>query len=675
MKKFFERATKGNIRTKLIGGFLIVMACAATLFVVALYGMNAMGAASDAIAANTKQADQVAEIERLTNNQLQDYTNYALTYNKQMLTDAQALDKSISVQTAALTATMPPEQTPVVDAFVAAHETFSHNGASIAAIFVGGDAEGGNVAMKRWNTSEVKMLAALDSIKTQSAESTLAAQADAASAKNTSILLTVIIAALGTLVAVAISWILSTYISKAVTTMAQALRQIAMGDLSVKVKIGAGDEFEDMSHSYDKMHVYLQEMAGAANRIADGDLSVAVKANSEKDALGNAFVQMSANLVKLIGQVRESSNQLADASEQLATAANQAGQATQQVANASQEMAKGAQDQSVNSQESAKAVDQLSGVIVQISKNAQEQFSSVQKAVSSISDVFVATEQAAGIADLAAQSSKQAYEAAKLGAEKARLTLAGMEKIKLVSRNTAEKIEELGARSAEIGKIVAVIDDIAAQTNLLALNAAIEAARAGEQGRGFAVVSDEVRKLAERTATATKEIADLITNVQKGVQQATQVMAGGNQAAAEGYELASQAGDALQQILKSATEVNSQIVQISAKSRQVSSSVTELVKVVDSVGQITEQNTASTEQMSTNATQVSKSVEMVAAIAQQSSAATEQVSASAEQMSAQVGEMAASAQILSGLSEELRRSVSVFNVNEISEGTLVAAGA
>jgi methyl-accepting chemotaxis protein len=104
-----------------------------------------------------------------------------------------------------------------------------------------------------------------------------------------------------------------------------------------------------------------------------------------------------------------------------------------------------------------------------------------------------------------------------------------MNKIKDGTANTVKKIEELGARSTEIGKIVAVIDDIAAQTNMLALNAAIEAARAGDQGRGFAAVSDEVRKLAERTATATNEIIEFIDSVHRGIDEDTQVMGAGIQ--------------------------------------------------------------------------------------------------------------------------------------------------
>ncbi|MBN1189127.1 MAG: methyl-accepting chemotaxis protein [Dehalococcoidales bacterium] len=409
----------------------------------------------------------------------------------------------------------------------------------------------------------------------------------------------------------------------------------------------------------------INKVKNALQKMARADLTESVTINStdETGAMAKAYNETQKYLNELVGQLKESALQLTSASDQLAVAAKQSGESTQQVATSSQQMAKGAQEQSNNAQETSRSIGQLSEAIASLSSGATEQATSVQKAVSSITGVANTMSQVAENAAQAAKGAQLAAESANLGASNSKQTLAGMDKIKVSTGDVAKKIEELGARSTEIGKIVAVIDDIAAQTNLLALNAAIEAARAGEQGRGFAVVSDEVRKLAERTATATKEIAELISSVQKGVNEANEVMAAGSSAVSEGYEMALKAGESLKEILKTVSDVNSQVDQISSRAQDVNTATNDLVKIIDGVGRVTEQNTVATEQMSASATQVSKAVETVAGIAEENSAATEQVSASAQEMSAQVQEIVASAQTLKDMATTLEQSVAMFKVN------------
>jgi methyl-accepting chemotaxis protein len=271
----------------------------------------------------------------------------------------------------------------------------------------------------------------------------------------------------------------------------------------------------------------------------------------------------------------------------------------------------------------------------------------------------VASEQLVTAAKQSSESTQQSAKGALLpaesavsGVEKSTNRLAGMDKVKDASTEIARKMEELGTRSSEIGKIVAVIDDIAAQTNLLALNAAIEAARAGEQGRGFAVVSDQVRKLAERSAAATKEMADLVSSIQKGVKEVTQLTVNGSSALSESYKMAMEAGQSLESIMKAASEVNNQVESISNKTPQVNQSTNELVKVIDKVGSITQQNAAVTGQATGNAAQVSKAVE------------TDEISAPAQEISARVQETLGYARSLKEMAASLESSVAMFKIKK-----------
>jgi methyl-accepting chemotaxis protein len=227
----------------------------------------------------------------------------------------------------------------------------------------------------------------------------------------------------------------------------------------------------------------------------------------------------------------------------------------------------------------------------------------------------------------------------------------------------SQRVTDLGDRSGEIGKIVATIDDIAAQTNLLALNAAIEAARAGEQGRGFAVVADEVRKLAERSSVATKEIAGLVNGTQAGVREAVNAMQQGSREVEEGYKLAADAGGALDDILTRSQSVKRQVTEISVAAQALKDLGREMTETIQRINKIVEENAAATQQMTASAGVVSTNIETTAGVAQENSAASEQVSASTEEMSAQVEEALAAAQSLSEMSEEMERAVAFFRTN------------
>jgi methyl-accepting chemotaxis protein len=476
-------------------------------------------------------------------------------------------------------------------------------------------------------------------------------------------------ALLGFLSAVAAGFFITRSITLPLGLVVRISKSLAVGDLvrgmsdreKDKVRLRK-DEIGEVGAALDQVVGYLQETADVAATIAANDLTVTVQPKSEQDELRNAFSRMIASLNQSLGEVTQNANGLSTASVQLASSAEQAGQATNQISTTIQQVSRGITQEAEAITRTTGSIEQMARAIEGVARGAQEQAEATQSTSNITSQINIAIQQVAQNAQSVTQEAGKAAAAAQNGAGKVKLTLQGMQAIRSKVGLSAEKVAEMGHHSEQITVIVETIEDIASQTNLLALNAAIEAARAGEQGKGFAVVADEVRKLAERAASSSKEIGHLIKGIRRTVSEAIVTMQEGTQEVENGVLQANEAGAALESILQSTTAVTQQAEQAAAAAQHMGAAAAELVSAVDSVSAVVEENTAATEQMSAGSSEVTQAIENIASVSEENSAAVEEVSASTEEMSAQVEEVSASARSLEGMAQSMQSLVARFKL-------------
>jgi methyl-accepting chemotaxis protein len=340
---------------------------------------------------------------------------------------------------------------------------------------------------------------------------------------------------------------------------------LGRGDLTTKANVKTGDELGQLGETFnrtidrlqglvqtetdrDKMQHQVMDLLSVVSTAAEGDLTI--KAEVTADALGSVADAFNLMITGLTTLVTQASN-----------VANEIQRSTGDILHSADRMRLG----------------------------AEQQASQIRTASDAVNAMSLTTQRMAENAGAATQTSVKATQAAVKGGAAVSETIKGMQRIRATVQSTGKKIKGLGERSLEIGAIIEVINEIATQTNLLALNAAIEAARAGEQGKGFAVVADEVRKLAERAARATKDITGLIKGIQVETSEAVTVMEEGTREVEEGTKLADQAGAALREIEQIVKQTATLMTDITRAAADQVKSTESVVHTMGSISQLTQE--------------------------------------------------------------------------------------
>jgi methyl-accepting chemotaxis protein len=452
--------------------------------------------------------------------------------------------------------------------------------------------------------------------------------------------------------------------------MAEVSQAVAKGDLMESLTIQSDDEIGTLARGLNEMVANLRrivdniqeasvQVASSAGEIsanakliiqgAQGQAQAAEETSTSMEEMAASIQTVASNAQSLANYVEETSSsvtemgasieQVARSSATLAGTVTEASATIEQMTVSIDQMAKNLESLAGNVNETTATMEEMTSFITSVARNAEALSNAAQRTSHTVSEMAGAVNDVAKMTIEADRISGKASEDARTGGEAVARTIEGMKSISDTMENTARVITGLGRRSQEIGRILEVIEEIADQTNLLALNAAIEAARAGEAGRGFAVVADEVRKLAERSVEAAKEIGDVVRQVQQETGDAVEVAKAGAAETKQGILLADKAGLALRSIIDSVSRSSQLMAEIASATSKQSQASAEVLQTVTHMTAATTQVTSAVREQAEGSKQIRQAMENIKKIMTQAADSTKEQAAGGRQVRLSVENM------------------------------------
>jgi methyl-accepting chemotaxis protein len=407
-------------------------------------------------------------------------------------------------------------------------------------------------------------------------------------------------------------------ISPIAVMRAMAFR-LAEADLSGRVEGALTRELDELAESLNSIGQGLRDTLTRVQQVAESVAQVIdqISRSASTTTSGASTVltrveETSSAMVEMLASLKG----IADNVEELHRSAEESSSSIMEMSTTNDEVAVSVQKMAASVEETTSAIEQMAYSVKEVARNVEDLLKNTEATSTSMHAMDVAIGQVEMNTVETSRLSETVSRDAEIGMESIQKTMLGIDRIKDSSRQAATVIDSLGRRIGEIGNIVDVIDEVAEQTNLLALNAAIIAAQAGEHGKGFAVVADEIKDLSERTATSTKEIAELIRAVQAESKNAAAAMNMGVKSVEEGVQLGREAESALRKIQESAKNSTHMVRAIARATEEQSRGSKEVTAAVERVREAIEQINKATAEQARGSEQVMKVAEQMKLLTQ-----------------------------------------------------------